>query len=95
MVRPGLNRLRTALNVKVQPNKSGTSSMQGHFIKTKKSVNFNSSGNTPYNNLANSKSFTPTYTDVQKLIDQNKQCVKKKEWSTVNGNILSKSWNSS
>ena len=32
MVRPGMKRLREAQNVKVQPNKTGTSFMQGQSV---------------------------------------------------------------
>jgi len=87
MVRPGLKRLRRALNVKVQPNKTGTSTMLGNNVALAKGVHFNSAGNTPYNNLANSRSFVPTYTAAEKLLDQNRRCVEKKEWHTEGGVI--------
>jgi hypothetical protein len=35
MVRPGMKRLREAQNVKVQPNKTGTSFMQGQSVTRK------------------------------------------------------------
>jgi len=110
-----MKRLREAQNVKVQPNKTGTSFMQGQpvyykagtscsnknglsceeeGIILKKGVHFDSSANTPYNNLADSKSFTPSYTDDEKLADKMCRCVKKKEWSKdSSGNIIPKSWN--
>ena len=99
MVRPGLKRLRAAINVKVQPNKTGTSQVQGQSVKfkkdmSKKGVYFNSSGNSPYNILDNSGSFIPTYTEEQRLADQQCRCVKKKVWhKDASGNILPKSWN--
>jgi hypothetical protein len=95
MVRPGLKRLRAAINVKVQPNKTGTSSMQGQFIKTQKGVVFNSAANTPYNKLSNSRTFIPTYTTAQKKADNQCKCVKKKEWPKSGTTILAKSWNGS
>ena len=58
-----MKRLRAAQNVKVQPNKTGTSLMQGHSVVVtkgmvdKKGVVFNSTANTPYNDLANSNNF--------------------------------------
>ena len=115
-----MKRLREAQNVKVQPNKTGTSFMQGQsvYLKSgtvcnrtslpldlsrnctqqgilfKNGVHFDSVADTPYNNLANSNSFTPSYTDVEKLADKMCRCVKKKEWPTdSNGRIIPKSWN--
>ena len=80
MVRPGLKRLQQAQRVKVQPNKTGTSFMLGQSVYLrgaqhsniaggkllKKGVAYDSSGNTPYNNLPDSKTFTPTYTQNEK-----------------------------
>ena len=110
-----MKRLREARSVKVQPNKTGTSFMQGQsvYLKSgtvcnldvsrncaqqgillKNGVHFDSSGDTPYNNLANSQSFTPSYTTAEKLADQNCRCVKTKSWPRDNsGNIIPKSWN--
>jgi len=99
MVRPGMKRLREAQNVKVQPNKTGTSLMQGQSVVItkemidKKGVIFNSAADTPYNNLANSNSFEPSYTDTEQRLDQNRKCVMKKSWPTDAGNIIPKSWN--
>lgn len=80
MVRPGLKRLQEAQRVKVQPNKTGTSFILGQAVYLrggkykniaggkllKKGVTYDSSGNTPYNNLPESKTFTPTYTQNEK-----------------------------
>ena len=95
-----MKRLREAQNVKVQPNKTGTSLMQGQSVVItkemidKKGVIFNSAADTPYNNLANSNSFEPSYTAAEQLLDQNRRCVMKKSWPTdSNGNIIPKSWN--
>ena len=69
MVRPGLKRLQQAQRVKVQPNKTGTSFMLGQSVYLrgaqhnniaggkllKKGVTYDSNGNTPYNNLPQSK----------------------------------------
>ena len=95
-----MKRLIEAQNVKVQPNKTGTSLMQGQSVVItkemvdKKGVIFNSAANTPYNNLANSNSFEPSYTTAEKLNDQNSRCLMKKSWPTsANGNIIPKSWN--
>ena len=95
-----MKRLREAQNVKVQPNKTGTSLMQGQSVVItkeiidKKGVIFNSAADTPYNNLANSNSFEPSYTDAEQRLDQNRKCVMKKSWPTdANGNIIPKSWN--
>ena len=99
MVRPGMKRLREAQNVKVQPNKTGTSLMQGQSVVItkeiidKKGVIFNSAADTPYNNLANSNSFEPSYTDAEQRLDQDRKCVMKKSWPTDAGNIIPKSWN--
>ena len=94
-----MKRLREAQNVKVQPNKTGTSLMQGQSVVItkemvdKKGVIFNSAANTPYNNLANSNSFEPSYTDTEQRLDQDRKCVMKKSWPTDAGNIIPKSWN--
>ena len=113
MVRPGNKRLMEANYVKVQPNKTGTSFMQGQSVNyrkgtsclvdgtcnqdgilLKKGVHFNSAADTPYNNLANSNSFTPEYTEAQKKADRECECAKRKVWPTdSNGNIIPKSWN--
>jgi hypothetical protein len=99
MVRPGMKRLREAQNVKVQPNKTGTSLMQGQSVVItkemidKKGVIFNSAADTPYNNLANSNSFEASYTDAEQILDQDRKCVMKKSWPTDAGNIIPKSWN--
>ena len=56
-----MKRLRQAHSVKVQPNKTGTSFMQGQSVVLtkenieKKGVVFNSGANTPYNDLSNNK----------------------------------------
>ena len=95
-----MKRLRAAQNVKVQPNKTGTSLMQGHSVVVtkgmvdKKGVVFNSTTNTPYNDLANSNNFEPSYTTADKLKDQNCNCVMKKSWpKKADGSIIAKSWN--
>ena len=94
-----MKRLREAQNVKVQPNKTGTSLMQGQSVVItkeiidKKGVIFNSAADTPYNNLANSNSFQPSYTDAEQRLDQDRKCVMKKSWPTDAGNIIPKSWN--
>ena len=94
-----MKRLREAQNVKVQPNKTGTSLMQGQSVVItkeiidKKGVIFNSAADTPYNNLANSNSFEPSYTDAEQRLDQDRKCVMKKSWPTDAGNIIPKSWN--
>ena len=94
-----MKRLREAQNVKVQPNKTGTSLMQGQSVVItkemidKKGVIFNSAADTPYNNLANSNSFEPSYTDTEQRLDQDRKCVMKKSWPTDAGNIIPKSWN--
>ena len=95
-----MKRLREAQNVKVQPNKTGTSLMQGQSVVItkemidKKGVIFNSAADTPYNNLANSNSFEPSYTDAEQRLDQDRKCVMKKSWPTdAAGNIIPKSWN--
>ena len=95
-----MKRLRAAQNVKVQPNKTGTSLMQGQSVVLtkekidKKGVIFSSAADTPYNNLENSNRFQPTYTAAEALADQNCRCVMKKSWPTdSSGNILPKSWN--
>ena len=80
MVRPGLKRLQQAQRVKVQPNKTGTSVILGQkqFVRGTKA-----------NEENQKKTFTPEYTDSQKLHDQNCRCVKKKEWAKdSNGNII-------
>jgi len=101
MVRPGMKRLREAQNVKVQPNKTGTSLMQGQSVVItkemidKKGVIFNSAANTPYNDFANSNRFQPSYTSAQQVADQQCKCTMKKSWPTdaTTGNIIPKSWN--
>jgi|TARA_B110000971_G_C20024706_1_gene508175 hypothetical protein len=100
MVRPGMKRLRQAHSVKVQPNKTGTSFIQGHSVVVtkgmveKKGVVFNSTANTPYNDLANSNKFEPSYTKAEKDQDRNCKCAMKKSWPTnSDGNIIAKSWN--
>jgi len=59
----------------------------------KKGVIFNSAADTPYNNLANSNSFEPSYTDTEQRLDKDRKCVMKKSWPTDAGNIIPKSWN--
>ena len=59
----------------------------------KKGVIFNSAADTPYNNLVNSNSFEPSYTDAEQRLDQDRKCVMKKSWPTDAGNIIPKSWN--
>ena len=102
MVRPGLKRLREAQNVKVQPNKTGTSFMQGQkvFLKNqyidKRGVVFNSNGNTPYNDLPNNKVWAPNPMDISGALQKDGCCknIRKKVWPTdVSGNIIPKSWN--
>ena len=72
MVRPGMKRLRQAHSVKVQPNKTGTSFMQGQSVVLtkenieKKGVVFNSGANTPYNDLSNNKTWKPNPADIAK-----------------------------
>ena len=100
MVRPGMKRLRAAQNVKVQPNKTGTSLMQGQSVVLtkenidKKGVIFNSVANTPYNDLANSNRFKPSYTKAEKEKDRDCKCVMKKSWPrNSDDSIIAKSWN--
>ena len=95
-----MKRLREAQNVKVQPNKTGTSFMQGQSVVVtkenieKKGIVFNSAANTPYNDFANSNRFQPTYTAAEQILDQDRKCVMKKSWPTdANSNIIPKSWN--
>ena len=50
MVRPGLKRLQEAQRVKVQPNKTGTSTMLGRAVflnRSGRNVVFNSAADTP------------------------------------------------
>jgi len=102
MVRPGMKRLREAQNVKVQPNKTGTSFMQGQkvFLKNqyidKRGVVFNSNANTPYNDLSNNKVWNPNPNDIEAAKAKDRCCnnIKQKSWPTdVSGNIIPKSWN--
>ena len=95
-----MKRLREAQNVKVQPNKTGTSLMQGQSVVItkemidKKGVIFNSEANTPYNDFENSNRFQPTYTAAEQIIDQDRKCVMKKSWPRdSNGKVVAKSWN--
>ena len=95
-----MKRLRQAHSVKVQPNKTGTSFMQGQSVVLtkrmvdKKGVVFNSTGNTPYNDLVNSNNFEPIYTKAEKDQDRNCKCAMKKSWPTnANDTIIAKSWN--
>ena len=95
-----MKRLREAQNVKVQPNKTGTSFMQGQSVVItkdtidKKGVIFNSAANTPYNDFATSNRFQPTYTAAEQELDQDRKCVMKKSWPRdANNNIIPKSWN--
>ena len=67
-----MKRLRQAHSVKVQPNKTGTSFMQGQSVVLtkenieKKGVVFNSGANTPYNDLSNNKTWEPNPADIAK-----------------------------
>ncbi len=97
-----MKRLREAQNVKVQPNKTGTSFMQGQkvFLKNqyidKRGVVFNSNGNTPYNDLSNNKVWAPNPSDIETAKSNARCCnnIKQKSWPTdSNGNIIAKSWN--
>ena len=95
-----MKRLREAQNVKVQPNKTGTSFMLGQSVVVKKEmiekkgVVFDSSANTPYNDFENSNRFQPTYTSAEEKLDQNRRCVMKKSWPRdSNGKVVPKSWN--
>ena len=95
-----MKRLREAQNVKVQPNKTGTSFMQGQSVVVtkekieKKGVVFNSAANTSYNDFENSNRFQPTYTAAEQIIDQDRKCVMKKSWPRdSNGKVVAKSWN--
>ena len=95
-----MKRLREAQNVKVQPNKTGTSFMQGQSVVVtkekieKKGIVFNSAANTPYNDFENSNRFQPTYTAAEQIIDQDRKCVMKKSWPRdSNGKVVAKSWN--
>ena len=79
-------------------DKSKTKNLHSTFVdaffrNAKKGVIFNSAADTPYNNLANSNSFEPSYTDAEQRLDQNRKCVMKKSWPTDAGNIIPKSWN--
>jgi len=110
MVRPGLKRLQEAQRVKVQPNKTGTSFMLGQSvylrgvshnnvsrgILAKNGVKFNSSGNTPYNKLENSKSWTPNPTDISNNKADTICCnnIKQKVWAKdASGNIIGATYN--
>lgn len=92
MVRPGLKRLQEAQRVKVQPNKTGTSVMLGRsaFLKNRKrTVVFNESAGTPYNELADSKDFTNEYTASQKISDISCNCIGKTVYAKdSDGNII-------
>ena len=95
-----MKRLREAQNVKVQPNKTGTSFMQGQSVVVtkekieKKGVVFNSAANTSYNDFENSNRFQPTYTAAEQILDQDRKCVMKKSWPRdSNGKVVAKSWN--
>tara|TARA_B110000977_G_scaffold189447_1_gene258956 strand:+ start:1096 stop:1416 length:321 start_codon:yes stop_codon:yes gene_type:complete len=102
MVRPGMKRLRQAHSVKVQPNKTGTSLMQGHSVIVtkgmvdKKGVVFSSAADTPYNNLSNNKIWAPNPADILKA-KKDDRCynqIKQKEYlRDINGDIIAKSWN--
>jgi len=74
MVRPGMKRLREAQNVKVQPNKTGTSVMLGGSVyhnRRAQNVVFNESSGTPYNTLANSKEFANS---KDTTVDNQRKC---------------------
>ena len=94
MVRPGMKRLQVAQRVNVQPNKTGTSAMMGRSVyinRTTKNtqVLFNESSGTPYNNLANSKTFINEYTGDDKAADISCNCVKATVYAKdTNGNII-------
>ena len=92
MVRPGLKRLQEAQRVKVQPNKTGTSVMLGRssFLNNRKrTVVFNESAGTAYNELKNSKDFVNEYTISQKVSDISCNCIGKTVYAKdVNGNII-------
>ena len=97
-----MKRLREAQSVKVQPNKTGTSFMQGQkvFLKNqyidKRGVVFSEGGATPYNDLSNNKVWESDPADIAKALndDVTCNCIKKKTWPTdSNGNIIAKSWN--
>lgn len=97
-----MKRLREAQNVKVQPNKTGTSFMQGQkvFLKNqyidKRGVVFSSNANTPYNDLSNNKVWAPNLYDIEAAKAKDRCCnnIKQKSWPTdSNGNIIAKSWN--
>jgi hypothetical protein len=100
MVRPGMKRLRQAHSVKVQPNKTGTSFMQGQSVTKenieKKGVVFNSGANTPYNDLSNNKTWEPNPADIAKAKKDERCCnkIKQKEFRRDgSGNVIPKSWN--
>ena len=97
-----MKRLRQAHSVKVQPNKTGTSFMQGQSVVLtkenieKKGVVFNSGANTPYNDLSNNKTWKPNPVDIAKAKKDERCCnkIKQKSWPTnSDGNIIPKSWN--
>lgn len=97
-----MKRLRQAHSVKVQPNKTGTSFMQGQSVVLtkenieKKGVVFNSGANTPYNDLSNNKTWKPNPADIAKDLSDNRcyNKIKQKSWPTnPDGSIIPKSWN--
>ena len=92
MVRPGLKRLQEAQRVKVQPNKTGTSTMLGRAVflnRSGRNVVFNSAPDTPYSNIAFTKDVEHEYTAEQKMKDNLCKCIKKTVYKRDgDGNII-------
>lgn len=91
-----MKRLREAQNVKVQPNKTGTSFMLGQSVYYRKGVVFNSNANTPYNDLSNNKVWSPNPADIEKAKADDRCCneIKQKVFPrNADGSIIPKSWN--
>ncbi len=94
-----MKRLREAQNVKVQPNKTGTSFMLGQSIYTQRSTSnvvFNSAANTQYNDLSDNAIWSPNPADIEQAMKDKGCCYNtmKKSWPTnANKTIIPKSWN--
>ena len=94
-----MKRLKEARNIKVQPNKTGTSFMLGQSIYSRKNpsnVVFSSAAGTPYNDLADNVQWSPNPADVEAATKKDGCCYNtmKKSWPTnSDGSIIAKSWN--
>lgn len=81
MVRPGLKRLQVARQVKVQPNKTGTTNNTNRAIifrkksSSAKNIVFAELGNAHNKWTPSSKTFTPSYTEEEKKNDILCNCV--------------------